>query len=62
MINQLTNFILIIFIIMIILQIFNYIQGSFIILDKFAQIIEVFNVIGKFFETHDKNGKEKEKK
>ena len=62
MINQLTNFILIIFIVMIILQFFNYIQGSFIILDRFVQTIEVFNVIGKFFETPDKNEKDKEKK
>ena len=61
MINNLTNFILIIFIIMIILQIFNYIQGAFIILDKFVQIIEVYNVIGKFFETNEINEKEKEK-
>ena len=32
MINGLTNFILIIFIIMIIFQIFNYIQGSYIMI------------------------------
>ena len=55
MINGLTNFILIIFIIMIIFQIFNYIQGSYIILDRFVQTIEVYNVIGKFFETKEKN-------
>ena len=62
MINNLTMFILIIFIIMIILQIFNYVQGSFIILERFVQIIEVYNVIGKFFEMNDKNDKENEKK
>ncbi len=39
MINEFTNFILIIFIVMIIFQIFNCIQGSFIILDRFVQII-----------------------
>ena len=54
MINELTNFILIIFIVMIIFQIFNYIQGSFIILDRFVQIIEVYRVIGKFFEMKEK--------
>ena len=54
MINELTNFILIIFIVMIIFQIFNYIQGSFIILDRFVQIIEVYKVIGKFFEMKEK--------
>ena len=59
MINGLTNFILIIFIIMIIFQIFNYIQGSYIILDRFVQTIEVYNVIGKFFETKEKNEKNK---
>ena len=36
MINEFTNFILIIFIVMIIFQIFNCIQGSFIILDRFV--------------------------
>jgi hypothetical protein len=61
MINGLTNFILIIFIIMIIFQIFNYIQGSYIILDRFVQTIEVYNVIGKFFETKEKNEKNKNK-
>ncbi len=62
MINNLTEFILIIFIVMIIFQIFNYVQGSFIILERFVQTIEVYNVIGKFFEMSDKNDKEKEKK
>ena len=62
MINNLTEFILVIFIIMIIFQIFNYVQGSFIILERFVQIIEVYNVIGKFFEMNDKNDKDNEKK
>jgi hypothetical protein len=44
---------------MIIFQIFNYIQGSYIILDRFVQTIEVYNVIGKFFETKEKNEKNK---
>jgi hypothetical protein len=59
MINSLTNFILIIFIIMIIFQIFNYVQGSFIILDRFVHTLEVYNVIGKFFEKKDTENKEK---
>ena len=59
MINSLTNFILIIFIIMIIFQIFNYVQGSFIILDRFVRTLEVYNVIGKFFEKKENENKEK---
>ena len=59
MINELTNFILIIFIIMIIFQIFNYVQGSFIILDRFVRTLEVYNVIGKFFEKKEHENKEK---
>jgi hypothetical protein len=59
MINQLTNFILIIFSIMIVFQIFNYVQGSFIILDKFVRTIEVYDVIGKFFEKKDENQEKK---
>jgi hypothetical protein len=59
MINSLTNFILIIFIIMIIFQIFNYVQGSFIILDRFVRTLEVYNVIGKFFEKKEHEKKEK---
>ena len=59
MINQLTNFILVIFSIMIVFQIFNYVQGSFIILDKFVRTIEVYDVIGKFFEKKDENQEKK---